>query len=275
MSNQLLQKSIFEAVKRQKDFDKMSFDDDLFDEDFLDDDEWDEEALEDEGGEKEEGDLWKGVAAALRTGDGLYEKYEMEQCLEAWYPVWERIKENVAEAYRKLELFDVDEATEFRYNFAEWLPKVVTVYFCLRRFEDAIDFCHDVKKTFAWEKERPNDYNRAIGDALYSLKRVEESDAWYENWYREEPDNFECVCSCGTYLAGRGQKEKAIGLMEEAMTGLECNYQTQDKFMQAATFFRVMEDQEKADHYQKEYDKLFRNFLTDPIKYGSQELWNF
>lgn len=272
MSNQLLQKSIFEAVKHQQDFDKMSFDGDLFDEDFLEDEDWngEQEELQDE--EIEEGDLWRGIAGALETGSELYEKYEMEKCLEVWYPVWERIKENVTEAYRKLELLDVDEATGFRYGFIDWLPKLVTVYFCLRRFEDAIDFCHDVKTTFAWEKTKPDEYNRAIGDALYSLKRIEESDAWYEDWIREEPDNFDCVCSCGTYWAGRGQKEKAVTMMEEAMKGLICNYQTQDKFMQAATFFRVMEESEKADYYQEAYDKFFRNFLKDPIKYGSDSL---
>lgn len=182
-----------------------------------------------------------------------------------------RIKENVAGAYKKPELYELDDATDFEYAFEEWLEDFITAYIAAKRYEEASQLAKEVKEIFAWEECSPVEYNREIGTALSLSGKQDEADAWYESWLEREPDNFGCVYECAVYFFGRGQKERAERLIEDALTDVECNYETQDYFMYAASFFSAIGNAKKAAYYKKIEDDFFQKFLKNPTKYSPED----
>lgn len=263
--------SIYDILSEKKDYDENQYRariEEVLKADFEDGDKWDKDLYADEES------IWRGTAKALDKGKALFEKNRMDECLAEWEPVWERLKQNVsvtAETYGKLELYNVDEATEFRYEFEEWLPQVITAYFALHKYEEAIRFCKEVKETFAWRETAANEYNASIGNALFYMNDYEASDAWFERWQTEEPKNFECAYEAAFHWFRREQPEKAKAVMEEAMEGVECTYETQDIYSRAAGIFSMLGDTKQADYYRKAADDFFKKFLKNPTRYGPQE----
>ncbi|XCP85277.1 SEC-C metal-binding domain-containing protein [Roseburia hominis] len=239
----------------------------MLDEDFLNGDKWDRELYADEE------DIWKGVRKGLDEGQRFYDRHEMEKCLTAWLPVWERVKRNVANAYKKPELFEVDEATDFEYEFEEWLQDMTTAYFVAGKFEELITFCKEVKETFAWKETAPNAFNAEIGKALLAQKKLEESDRWFEEWLAREPDNFECAYESALHWMAREQKDRAREVIVNVLEGVECDYNTQDWFMRAGILLESLGDEEKGKDYKKKSDEFFRKMLEDPLTYGPEDTW--
>lgn len=160
----------------------------------------------------DEDDIWKGMAELLDDGLKYYEIHELEKCQESWESAWQLLKKNVTQAPQKLEVFDVDEATDYEYGFGEWLTELTDLYLAQHRFEKLIEFCKEVKETFAWEETAPNVFNELIGNSLYYLGRIEESDLWFDNWLDAEPDNSECIYVNMLHWISRGNNDETTAI---------------------------------------------------------------
>lgn len=259
---------IYDVLKEGQEYDNEHYQDALLEMLAEDDCGWEDEYCSDED------EMWKGMAETLDTGLKYYEKNEMAKCQELWESAWQRLKENVKQAPQKLELFEVDEATDFQYEFQDWLAELPNVYLTQHKFEELIKFCEEVKETFAWEETAPNDFNELIGNSLFHLGRIEESDLWFEKWLNAEPDNSECIFANVLHWISRGEKEKAQDLLENELAEKECNYQNQNLFLRAASFFKALEKPGKAAVYQEKYDEFMENFLRDPISFGDSTGWD-
>lgn len=228
----------------------------------------DEESIFDGGAPGDETDMWDGIGEALDRGYDFFEHNKMEKCLELWEPVWERLKKNVAKAFRKMEIFEVDDATDYEYGIDEWLSDMITAYYVRRDFQKCLQFCEDVKEVFAWEEQSPNEFNEMIGSSLLGMGKVEESDAWFEEWLQREPDNFDCVIACITYWQQRDQKEKAKALLDSTMESLTCNIENNIMFLRAASLYKMFGDEEKSDYYKSVYDKFIDDMEKNLPHYG-------
>lgn len=217
-------------------------------------------------------DIWNGIRKKINNGKKCYDKNEMAEALETWIPAWEQLKKNVKNAEMPIELCEVDEATDYVYGFEEWLPQIATAYIVLKKWDEAIAFCDEVKEIFAWKNTRPDEYNQTIGMIYNMSGESDKAKEWFEKWYAEEPDNFECVMSCALYWAGIGEKEKAEKIVDSMFDGVECTMDNQMQFSRAYSFFHVSGNEEKAQYYKKISDEVFHKFLKDPIKYAPESI---
>ena len=75
-----------------------------------------------------------------------------------------------------MEIFEVDEATDYEYDLAEWIESMMFSYQRMEAYEKCICFCKEVLETFAWKNSSPAMFKRCIGECLFTLGKTDESD---------------------------------------------------------------------------------------------------
>ena len=126
-------------------------------------------------------DIWNGIRKKINDGKKCYDKNEMAEALETWILAWEQLKKNVKNAEMPVELCEVDEATDYVYGFEEWLPQIATAYIVLKKWNEAIAFCNEVKEIFAWKNTRPDEYNQTIGMIYNMSGETDKAKEWFVN----------------------------------------------------------------------------------------------
>ena len=110
-----------------------------------------EEMLEDYGlgGQAEP---WPGMSEMLKQGyDALDRDFRDPSAIEPWEKAWEIVKEKVRNAEMPMEIYEVDEATDYEYNLEEWISEMTDSYRRMGEDDRCISFCKEVIDTFAWQ----------------------------------------------------------------------------------------------------------------------------
>jgi len=232
--------------------------------------------LEDEYMEEDfwglEEEPWIGMDILLERGNQIFDDLEDTEGLKCWEDAWTLLKENVKNAYKKPEIFEVDEATEFRYGFEDWLPDMASVYRWRNEYEKCIAFCQEVLDIFAWEQVTPNAYRTVIGNVLRESGRIDESDRWFDEWIRNEPENLEAAGEAVYHWMKRSEKKKAEQLLEQTINEkMECDYDNCNLFMRASSFYKEVGETKKAESYQRKYEAFMEKLQKDSVAFWNQE----
>lgn len=224
-----------------------------------------EEMLEDYGlGGQEE--PWLGMSEMLKQGyDALDRDFRDPSAIEPWEKAWEIVKEKVRNAEMPLEIYEVDEATDYEYNLEEWISEMTDSYRRMGEDDRCISFCKEVIDTFAWRQFPPSEFKNCIGNCLMELGRLEESDAWYEAWLEEgrEPD---AVTACTGYWMARREYRRAEELLDHILKECEGGNDYDGFYAIGAEYCRQIGQEKKAgefDRMQEEYEERMKEYETE------------
>ena len=224
-----------------------------------------EEMLEDYclGGQAEP---WPGMSEILKQGyDALDRDFRDPSAIEPWEKAWEIVKEKVRNAEMPMEIYEVDEATDYEYNLEEWISEMTDSYRRMGEDDRCISFCKEVIDTFAWQQFPPSEFKNCIGNCLMGLGRIEESDAWYDAWLNEgrEPD---AVTACTGYWMARGEYRRAEELLDYILKECEGGNDYDGFYAVGAEYCRQIGQENKArefDGIQEEYEERMKEYETE------------
>ena len=83
----------------------------------------------------------------LKQGyDALDRDFRDPSAIEPWEKAWEIVKEKVRNAEMPLEIYEVDEATDYEYNLEEWISEMTDSYRRMGEDDRCISFCKEVDR---------------------------------------------------------------------------------------------------------------------------------
>lgn len=219
------------------------------------------------------------LQAKYKVYDAL-DEHNPTEAVTIFTDVWDKIIQYVKKEFYitdkrgntiKPELIDIDDKTDFKYDFFNWLQDMEMEFNNARKFEERIHFCMDVIDLFAWQEDSPDNYKTAVGEALNNLRKFEECDNWFESWLKEEPDNPDCINIYIFCLIDRGDIEKAKKIAEQYIDSVEeCTIDNEIMFIRAKSLYEAIGDYEKAKKYQDKMDEFQKEFYKNPLDEGSE-----
>lgn len=217
----------------------------------------------DEGSIYREEEPWIGMRQLLETGREYMERFQKREGLAYWERAWELLRENIRASGKRPEIIEIDEETDFRYLFEEWLTELSDVYLELGEKDKCFLLCQEIAELFSGEGECAR-YRILGGSILEELGRTEEAAVWYTQWLREEPDNYSALDAAVRYFAGTGQSQYAEKLLDEAVEGNpKIDYENQNLFRIAASLYKLLGREEKAGHCQESYEAFCRESMGE------------
>ena len=202
-----------------------------------------------------------------------------EAVAAAWFlAIWPVMKEYVIHnLYRdteagieKPDLTDVSVMTDYNMNFDALLPEMGTVLCNERQYENAIGFSKEVLELFSWQHSEPDSYKDDIGQALADMGKESESDAWYQSWLEEEPDNGNCVNGYAFCHQIRGDIQGALAIVEAHLPINESADSKYDNlYLRAADLYDAIGDVQKASHYRELRNAIFSSESDDVWSSGT------
>lgn len=182
-----------------------------------------------------------------------------EDAAVSFLVIWPKIKEYVidnlyrdtADGVEKPALPDVAPMTEYEVNLDSFLLEMGTVLCNVGRYDEAIQFSQEMLDLFSWGEGEADSCKDDIGQALADSGRLAESDRWYEEWLREEPDNGNCVNGYAFCHQIRGDIEGALKIVEAHLPKDEpAEFRYFNLYTRAESLYRETGDEERAEHYQ-------------------------
>lgn len=204
---------------------------------------------------------WPGMRDLLEAGDReLQNDFRSVSSMASWEKAWEIVKEKVKHAEMPIELYEVDEATDYEYEIEEWISEMMYAYQRMNENEKCIQFCKEVIATFPWAKARPTEFKREIGDCLLNAGKLEESDAWYDAWIRDEWYAGAAIAGAFHWMA-RNNYVKAEQILERILEECEGTTAYDGFYHNGAEFYRRIGNDKKATEFDKleqEYEERMR-----------------
>lgn len=152
----------------------------------------------------------------------------------------------------KPDITDISVMTEYELDLDYLLPEMGMILCSAHRYQEAIDYCREVLELFQWESGDADSYKDDIGQALAGMGKNDESDAWYQAWLKEEPDNGSCISGYALCHQDRGDVEGALKIVEQNLPKEEtADSDHLNLYTRAAELYHLAGDEQKADHYEK------------------------
>lgn len=170
-----------------------------------------------------------------------------------------------------LELYMLDEITDYEYDVDGWLEDYMDVLDMKEQHEKLQETCEALIDMFNWEKFSPTDLRFRIANMLIEQDRTEELLAYVEDWYQKEPDN---AFASGGLIYARilvRDLEGAEEMVKKHITDdMECNMDTDTLFFAADLLYMVNGDteseqkiREKIDKFEKELEECYRKCFSE------------
>lgn len=203
-----------------------------------------------------------------------------EEAAVLFLEIWPTLKEYVVHnLYRdthsgveKPDIADISKATEYEMDFESLILEMGMILHNTHRYQQAIEFAKEVLELFSWERTEPDSFKDDIGQALADMGKMEESDAWYEKWLKEEPDNGNCVNGYAFCHQFRGDLEGALKIVEAHMpTGEPVNFKYHNLYLRAAELYKEIGDVEKEKHYNRLLEESESGTIGDLWDYPEEE----
>lgn len=215
-----------------------------------------EEMLEDYGLLEEE-EPWPGMNELLEEGeDALNEDFSNPDSIIPWEQAWKIVQDKVKQAEMPMEIYEVDEATDYIYDLEEWIIEMMYSYRRKGEENRCIRFCKEVLDTFAWEQVSPSMVKRCIGECLFELGRIYEGDQWHEIWLKEGWDADAAIAGAFYWMA-REDYQKAEEILDRILKESEGTEEYDGFYRTAAILYRKIGKEEKA----KAFDRMEEEYI--------------
>lgn len=220
---------------------------------------------EDDWDELEEDEI---LSAKWRVYDAMSEQ-RPTQATKIFLTVWDDIKTFVKEnCYKtdnkgniiKPELIDVDEQTDYKYEFYNWIGDMEITFMNSRMYEEAITYFSELIDLFAWEEESCDYYKANIGEVYNAMEKYEECDKYFEDWLKQEPNNIPCISIYILCVMLRDDDARAKKMIEQYVS-LDMNIDDENEilFERAAEVYYQAGDEQKAEQYEEKIKRFHKN----------------
>lgn len=201
---------------------------------------------------------WEEVGKLIEDGQTAGLNGNRTAMIENWMKAWEKTKENLREVGASIGVSELDESTDYEYDFEGWLQDMEMELAEEGENEKRLQFCREVLQEFDWKADDDGGYRIAVGECLYALGNVKEGQEWFEFWLKREPDNEDALNGYSCCLASIGKEKEALALLEKEIGRKACNLDNEMLFERAAYLAGKLNQPDKEKKYQKQRDDFMK-----------------
>ncbi len=191
--------------------------------------------------------LWKDAMEKIRqchlSAGGIGDATTLD-----WKDAFDSLVEAIKEERKSdpafsAELMDLTQATEVTYDFSDILEEYFDHLEEEEDWQDVIDSCHEIISLFKWEKKMPSEYNFRIGNALNKMGRVDEAEAFGQEWLASYPQDLNAAAA-NVFLKVQLKKfDEAEEITEHYLRDdLLCDDETDTFFMAAYRLYELTDN---------------------------------
>lgn len=211
----------------------------------------------------------------------------LEKERECWNQAFMLFKELVDDMKKerpdgKIELYQLDEITDFKYNVEGWLEDYLDEIDMQEEYEHLLKVCDALLEMFCWEEDTPSEIRFRKASVLGALKRNDEAAEFCRKWLEEDPDNISAVtASVYASLARHDMKTAEELITQHISENTECTEENDILFTAASTYYQVAgkkKEKKRIDQAIKAYEKILEAFWMggdeddDEFMWGEDEL---
>lgn len=188
---------------------------------------------------------------------------------ECWNQAFDLLRELVEDMKHerpqgKIELYQVDEITDFEYDVESWLEDYLDELDMHKEYERLLEVCDAVLELFSWEEDAPSDFRFRKVTVLGALRRNDEAAAFCRNWLEEEPDNISAVtASVYASLALHDMETGEKLIRQHIGADTECTEENDILFVAASTYYQAAgkkKEKKRIDQAIEAYEKYLEAF---------------
>lgn len=211
----------------------------------------------------------------------------MEKDHECWNQAFELFKELVSDMKReqpdgKLELYQVDDITDYEYDVQEWLDDYLDELDMNGEYERLLEVCDALLGMFCWEDGDWSEIKFRKTSVLGALKRNDEAAAFCGKWLEDEPDNISAVtASVYASLAQHDMTTAEKLITQHIHEDTQCTEENDILFTAASAYYQVAgkkKEKKRIEQAIKAYEKYLEEYWMgededeDEFVWGDDEL---
>lgn len=201
---------------------------------------------------------WEQVGELIENGQTAQLNGNQTAMIDNWLLAWEKMKENLQAVGASIGVSELDESTDYEYDFEGWLQDMELELAEAGENEKRLQFCREVLQAFDWEADDDGGYKMAVGECLYALGEAKEGQEWFLSWLKREPHNEDALNGYSKCLASSGKEGEALALLEKEIGRKACNLDNEMLFEFAAYLAGRLGQPEKEKRYQKQRDDFMK-----------------
>lgn len=162
------------------------------------------------------------------------------------------------------ELYQLDDATDYKYDVQGWLLDCLDELDMRQEYTDLLKMTDELLELFQWKEDSPSDIKFMKASALGALGRNEEAAEFCKGWLDEEPDTVVAI-SAAIYanMAVRNMKAVEALINEHIKEDTECTEDNDILFTAASTYYKITgnkKEKKRIDKAIKKYEEFLTNF---------------
>lgn len=201
-----------------------------------------------------EWDTWDQYA---QNGYECFHNEKSEEGLALWNKAWDTFQSIISRQSEKVSVDLLMEEQEYVYPIDGWLQDYEMELGNAGKFEERITYCEKILELFDWTEDMNEScFKCGIADSMYSIGREKEAFDFYENWLREQPQDYNGICSYSWLLLESGDVQKAYEIVRKVTWGMPCFADNSILFMRGKQLAEKCGKHEESKWYQEQLDKF-------------------
>lgn len=177
----------------------------------------------------------------------------------------------------KLELYQMDEITDFEYDVEGWLEDYLDELDMHEEYGHLLEVCDALLEMFSWEEDMPSDIRFRKVSVLGALKRNDEAAEFGRKWLEEEPDNISAVTANVYASLALHDMETAEKLIRQHISDdTECTDENDILFTAASTYYQAAgkkKEKKRIDQAIKAYEKYLEELWLGDDECEDEFIW--
>lgn len=212
----------------------------------------------------------------------FYTMTGMEKDRECWNHAFELFQELVndmksGQPNGKLELYQVDDITDFEYDVQGWLDDYLDELDMNSEFEHLLEVCDALLEMFSWEDDDSSEIKFRKVSVLGALKRNDEAAELCRQWLADEPDNISAVTASVYASFARHDMETAEKLITQHISeDTQCTDENDILFTAASTYYQAAgkkKEKKRIDQAIKAYEKFLEEYWLGDDESDDEFVW--
>lgn len=186
--------------------------------------------------------LWEGARDKIRKCH-LSLLQDVTDDVSTWKDAFDTLLEAINDERKTNPMFAMEvhlltQETGFTYDFEDIFEEYFDFIEQKEQWLILIESCDMMMEEFEWNSDKPSQYMFRKGNALQSLERYAEAEAFGKQWLELYPDDLYAAASNAFLLVELGKKEEALALTKKYLgEELVCENPEDTVFMAAVRLF--------------------------------------
>lgn len=180
----------------------------------------------------------------------------------------------------KIELYQVDEITDFEYDVEGWLEDYLDEIDLREEYGRLLEVCDTLLEMFCWEEDSPSDIKFRKVSVLGALRRNDEAAEFCRKWLSEDPGDISAVTASVYASLARHDMETAEKLIRQHISeDTQCTEENDILFTAASAYYKAAgkkKEKKRIDEAIEAYEKYLEEFWQggdeDAFVWGEDDL---